>query len=466
MSPGFDELEDVRRRLVQIESSYTRLLDHLPGMAYRCVIVSGDFDYRLEFVSQGSKRLLNIDPSQLLEPHWNTIERMMLPEDLARVRREMRDRIVAQEPYQVTYRLTLPTGDKWIWDQGEGVYDSEGKAHYLEGIMLDVSEQKLQEISLKAENQQLRSSVKSYYGLGDIVGTSPPMQTVYGLMLKSAKSDTNVIIYGETGVGKDLVAKTIHDLSARQGKYIPVNCAAIPDQLLESEFFGHIKGAFSGANSSHMGYLASAHNGTLFLDEIGELPLHLQVKLLRAIESKMYTPVGANEPRHSDFRLVAATNQDLREMVRQKTMRADFYYRIHVLAINMPPLRERLGDISLLIDAHLKKRGEGGGIPARLRIAMERHQWPGNIRELQNFIDRYITFGEEAACEQGNLDCDQQSLLDVAPDMLLEDALAKVEQRMISKALERCLNHRGDCARMLGLNLRTLQRKMKEHGIG
>ena len=189
-----------------------------------------------------------------------------------------------------------------------------------------------------------------------MVGQSEPMRQLYSQILRAAETDSNVIIYGETGCGKDLVARSIHEYSGRKGNYVPVNCGAIPEQLLESEFFGHVKGAFSGAHANKDGYIGAAHGGTLFLDEIGELPLHLQVKLLRAIENKMYTPVGDNKPRKSSFRLIAATNQDLARMVREKKMRSDFYYRVHVLSITLPPLRERQGDIPLLVDAWMERR--------------------------------------------------------------------------------------------------------------
>jgi len=166
------------------------------------------------------------------------------------------------------------------------------------------------------------------------------MRRMYERIIKAAETDTTVIIYGETGSGKDVTARAIHSLSGGNGPYVPVNCGAIPESLMESEFFGHVRGAFTGASSSKEGYIAAANGGTLFLDEIGELPLHLQVKLLRTLENHTYTPVGSNTPRSSTFRLIAATNQDLAEMVKAKKMRADFYYRVHVLAITLPPLRE------------------------------------------------------------------------------------------------------------------------------
>lgn len=444
-----------------VHASYARLLNHLPGLVYRCKIVK-DYNYILEVVSQGSYDLLGLTPEEMVRESWNTIERMMLPEDLRRVRTLIRDSLVAHEPYQIMYRLTLPSGKvKWVWDQGEGVYDAEGRPCALEGLMMDVSEQKFQELALQEENRRLKTSVDKLYGLGAIVGKSEPMRRVYNLILKAAESDINVIIYGETGCGKDLAARAIHEYSGRKGAYIPVNCGAIPESLLESEFFGHMKGSFSGAHANKEGYIAAAHNGTLFLDEVGELPIHLQVKLLRAIENKMYTPVGSHTPKVSAFRLVAATNQDLARMVREKKTRSDFYYRLNVLSITLPPLCERTGDIPLLVDAWCERKGVHLSIPLRVRLAMEHYDWPGNVRELHNFLDRYAAFGEAALEGLGDAGRAELVFPSLHDGLTLEEATLQLEERMIRETLERCHWRRGETARRLGLNLRTLQRKMK-----
>ena len=457
---------------INVEKSYRRLLNHLPGMAYRCRILNTDADendylqYELEFVSKGSYELLGVPAEDMVLDHHNTIERMTHPDDLAPSRKAIHDSIVAHEPYQVMYRLLLPSGRvKWLWDQGEGVYDDAGVLRYLEGLIMDVSEQKFQEMALREENRELRTSVINLYGLGSIVGKSEPMRRVYSQILKAAETDSNVIIYGETGCGKDLAAKSIHEYSGRKGRYVPVNCGAIPEQLLESEFFGHVKGAFSGAHANKEGYIGAANGGTLFLDEIGELPLHLQVKLLRAIENKMYTPVGGNTPKESSFRLIAATNQDLSKMVREKTMRSDFYYRVNVLSITLPPLRERHGDIALLVEAWLEKRALNLILPPHVRLAVEQYDWPGNVRELHNFLDRYLAFGDEALLSLG--DAGRADLLLNTPQGIsLDQAVLQLEERMIRQALEKCRWHRGKAAEELGLNLRTLQRKMRRMSGG
>lgn len=454
-----------------VQESYSRLLNHLPGMAYRCRVIknaadSEHIEYILEFASRGSFDLLGIPAEDMVRHNFNTIERMMHQDDLQKTRRTIYDSIVAHQSYQLMYRVSLPSGKlKWIWDQGEGVFDAKGILCYLEGLMMDISEQKFQELELQEENRLLKASVSNLYGLGNIIGKSEAMRQVYNLILKAAETDTNVIIYGETGSGKDLVAKAIHEYSGRKGKYVPVNCGAIPEQLLESEFFGHTKGAFSGAHATKEGYIGAADNGTLFLDEIGELPIHLQVKLLRAIENKMYTPVGGNTPRESSFRLIAATNQDLAKMVLEKKMRSDFYYRVHVLSITLPPLRERHGDLPLLVEAYMERKGITCALPLEVRLMMEHYDWPGNVRELHNFLDRYTNFGDVALESLGGVGRTDLLFPALTDGLTLENATLQLEERLIRQALERCHWRRGDAATALGLNLRTLQRKMKRLGM-
>ncbi|MBQ7739243.1 MAG: sigma 54-interacting transcriptional regulator, partial [Desulfovibrionaceae bacterium] len=321
---------------LRVQARLEKLLNRLPCLVYRCKLeyepkdgFLPNFSYRLEYVSAGSEQLLGIPPSDMVNKRWNTVERMTIHHDLERTRKQIYDKIVAHEPWQVMYRLILPDGTvKWVWDQGEALYDEANQPLYVEGIMLDVSEQKFLELSLQEENLQLKSNLENADRLGPIVGKSAAMRTVYARIMKAAETEANVLLYGETGCGKDVVARTIHQYSARKGNYVAVNCGAIPENLLESEFFGFSKGAFTGATTNKEGFLAAANNGTLFLDEIGELPLNLQVKLLRVLETKTYTPLGSNLTKHSQFRLIAATNRDLAALVREGKARADFYYRI------------------------------------------------------------------------------------------------------------------------------------------
>ena len=459
-----------------VEESYVRLLNHLPGLAYRCrvgrtdPIVSERLEYTLEFVSKGSYDLLGIPAEDMVRNNNNTIERMMHPDDLQKTRRNMYDSIVAHQPYQVMYRVSLPSGRlKWIWDQGEGVFDADGELRYLEGLMMDISEQKFQELELKEENRQLKASVSNLYGLGNIVGKSEAMRRVYGLILKAAETDTNVIIYGETGSGKDLVAKAIHEYSARKGNYVPVNCGAIPESLFESELFGYKKGAFTGATADKKGYLDQADGGTLFLDELGEISLMGQVKLLRAIEHGGFTPVGGAQIHRPDVRIIAATNRDLLERVNEGAMRRDFYYRIHVIPIHLPPLRERKADIPLLVEHFLKaypsnKRFEY--MDSEMLHAFMLYDWPGNVRELQN-VYQYLSLGTARLGDTVIGETTAQAAASEAPEdsLTLAEALSRFEKVYLLNALKKNNWKRGPTADSLGMDRRTLFRKMKDFGL-
>ncbi len=486
-----ESMEQIQHRLAEVEGSLARLLNHLPGVAYRCEVREDEgYTYTLVFISKHCKTILEVEPEEVYANPTNIIERMMPEEDRRHVRAVMHESIAAGVPYEIYYRIRPASGrERWIWDQGEGVYDAGGNCRHIEGIMMDVTDQKNRELSLKAENRTLRRSIKNAYGLGRIIGKSDAMQHMYGLLLKAAESDAGVVLYGETGVGKDLAAQTIHDLSGVKGRYVPVNWGAIPEHLMESEFFGHVRGAFSGAVAGNPGHLAAADGGTLFLDEVAELPLKLQVKLLRAIESKTYTPVGSSEARRSNFRLISATNQNLHAMVQSKAMREDFFYRIHVLAVHVPPLRGRRGDLPLLIDAYAKKRGISDPIPVDLLACMEQYAWPGNIRELHNSLDRYWAFGdlgidfsgaghylEPGASRRAGIaeahkaalpaDAAQDEQSREAPsDSSLRAATGELEKKRIKAALDACHWRKGKAAEALGVTMRTLQRKMKKHGM-
>ncbi len=341
------------------------------------------------------------------------------------------------------------------------------------------------------------ASLQDHSRFYDLVGNSENMREVYRQIIQAAKCDANVVIFGETGTGKDLVARTIHSLCERQGPYVPVNCGAIPGELMESEFFGHKRGAFSGALNDRKGYLAAADGGTLFLDEVGEIDPKLQIKLLRVLETKRYTALGDPTPRLSNFRLIAATHRDLKEMVREGRMRSDFYYRIHVLPIYVPPLRDRLEDIPLLVETFLPLYA-GKSRPPRLTPSMLRqlkeHHWPGNIRELQNVLQRLVTFGKIMFSDPGTpelpgipglpglpgmsglsglpglsgLEDDQYSSMngsEMAGSASLDEAVELLEKRMIQNALERSRWRKSAAAALLGLTLRTLQRKIRRYGL-
>ena len=374
-------------------------------------------------------------------------------------------------------------GRFWASLYSRPVYDDRGNLTFIEGIITDVTEkiramEALHERGeyLRKENIRLRSNIKDRYRFGNIVGKSPLMQEVYELILRAAATDVNVIIYGESGTGKELVARATHDMSDRKGKrFVPVNCGAIPQNLLESEFFGYKKGAFTGAIGDKGGYLDLADEGTLFLDELGEMDLNIQAKLLRAIEGGGYTPVGGTEEKSSNMRIIAATSRDLKDHVKNGLMREDFYYRVHIIPITLPPLRERREDIPLLIDHFLKIYGYEKELPPLTGAVLEKMQgynWPGNVRELENTLHRYATLKkldflgssskEQAASPAPSVDLSSDSEKTTPK---LRDFVAVQEKKYIMQLLEQNQWNRSKVASILGISRRYLFTKMRNFGI-
>lgn len=321
---------------------------------------------------------------------------------------------------------------------------------------------------LQKEVSLLRSSLKECFRFGDIIGKSQAMQEVYEAILKAAGAKANVIIYGESGTGKELTARAIHQMSSReQNRFVTVNCGAIPENIIESEFFGYKKGAFTGAHADKLGYLDHANGGTLFLDEVGELSLNMQVKLLRVIDGGCFIPLGSLENRRVDVRVIAATHRNLKELIKGRFMREDFFYRVHIIPIYLPPLRERKEDIPLLIDFFVKKYdGHCPPISGKILDQFLDHDWPGNVRELQNVIHRYISMNKidftgspKAKTRPGKAKTQSPK----AGNIL--NAMASYEREVIEEALDRCHWNRTQAAASLGINRKTLFIKMNKYGL-
>lgn len=343
----------------------------------------------------------------------------------------------------------------------------------------DITANKLKEIEIKKESEhlrqeniKLRSSIKERFRFGNIIGKSSSMQEVYELILKAGASDANVIIYGASGTGKELVAHALHKVSNNvDKKLVSVNCGAIPENLLESEFFGHVKGAFTGADTDAHGYLDLADGGTLFLDEIGELSIDLQVKLLQVTDKGCYSPVGSNRTRTSTFRIIAATNKDLVDLVNKGLMREDFFYRINVIPISLPPLRNRKEDIPLLIDHFMKKYGgnKPPSIPGEIMDAIYNYHWPGNIRQLQNVLHRFITLNKLEFIGASNansieLEGVSKAIMD-QKGQKLHAAIKDFERKLIVRTLHKNNWHKSQVASILDINRKTLFKKIKQHNI-
>lgn len=400
--------------------------------------------------------------------------------ELYRNKKGQKSSIVPNAWEASSYFPALGGKSRHIYFLAAPIISEQGEMIGAVETLQDISQQKQLEMYLKQESDQLRqenirlkSAMTERYRFGEIIGKSESMQEVYELIIKAAASDSNVIVYGESGTGKELVARAIHDLSTRKDKeFVMVNCSAIPETLVESEFFGYRRGAFTGAHQDNPGYLCAADGGTLFLDEVGDLNVNMQVKLLRAIEGGGYSPLGSSDTQNSDFRIIAATNRDLEELLAQGKIREDFFYRIHIIPIHLPPLRERKGDLPHLIDHFLKFYGGGkktSFIPGKVYEALQSYDWPGNVRELQNVLRRYLAINKidltrkstpagsnEHEAEMVEIDFNANDLRSV---------IRQFEKNVILKALDNTHWHRGKAASAMGISRKTLFRKMKDHEL-
>jgi len=378
----------------------------------------------------------------------------------------------------VRQEVKSPHEDRWYSAVRTPIFDSDRTVVKVQSIVLDITDRKLAEEAvaasakhLRKENLRLRSTIRERYKFGDIVGKSEVMQEVYELILNAAATSVHVMVYGESGTGKELVARAIHTMSDRSSKpFVPVNCGAISESIVESEFFGYKKGAFTGAGADKKGFLDIADEGTLFLDEIGEISLNMQVKLLRAIEGSGYTPVGGTLVSKPNIRIVAATNRNLKELVHKGLMREDFYYRVHIIPIKLPPLRKRKDDLPLLIDHFLSMYAddkEVAPITGRILAAFTRYHWPGNIRELQNVLKRYVTLKKVDFMELMEAETEDWEAEEALPDsgMGLTAAVDAFEMRVIENALEKTRWQKGRTAEILGIHRKTLFTKMRKYEL-
>jgi len=336
-----------------------------------------------------------------------------------------------------------------------------------------VVEKALERRDLASENKRLRDRLETRRRFDNMVGESEPMQKVYNQVEMVADSDVTVLLTGESGTGKELVARAIHHKSRRaDGPFITLNCGALPESLFESELFGYEKGAFTGALTTKMGRFELANGGTLLLDEVGELSLKLQVDFLRVLETKEFRRLGGTKLIKVDTRIVAATNRNLEEAVKQGTFREDLYYRLNVVPIRLPSLRDRGDDIPLLVERFLQEFCAQHQIKPReiSREAMRllrRYAWPGNIRQLKNLMERLVVTVGDAVVQPEHLPEEiQASKADVHTMLvLLGTALEDIEHQVIARTLKEVTNHREKAAKILGISLRTLQYKIKTYGI-
>ncbi len=351
----------------------------------------------------------------------------------------------------------------------EGAYDFITKPIKRAPLLKTIAKA-LEKQKLVRENRELRRLLEESQGSRTLVGNSAPFRQMRDLLNQVAQSEANILIYGESGTGKEVVARAIHKASARaQGPFIPVNSAALPESIIEAELFGYVKGAFTGADSPRQGRFSKANHGTLFLDEIGELKPQIQIKLLRILQEGVFEPVGSDKPVKTDFRLLAATNKDLKKEVAEGRFREDLYYRLNVISMTIPPLRDRMEDIPLLA-AHFIERASAKNkktmkaiSDAALDILTSWH-WPGNVRELENVIERGVVLARGDIMEHTDLPPEMQT----APTRELSITvpvglpLEQVERRLIRETLKMTNGNKKDAAKLLGIAVRTIYRRIAE----
>ncbi len=361
-----------------------------------------------------------------------------------------------------------------------GIYDYLTKPIDLDELSI-IIRRALKEQQLIHENIDLKEKLQKTYRFENIIGVSGKMQEVFRKVIKVAKTNATVLIRGESGTGKELIARAIHFQSDRKEKpLVEINCASIPETLLESELFGHEKGAFTGAYKSKKGKFEIAHQGTLFLDEIGELPQGVQAKLLRVLQDRTFTRVGGVENIEVDVRLLAATNADLEKAIKEGRFREDLYYRLNVIPIYIPPLRERPEDIGPLIDHFIKKysmknKREIKGITREARDLLFQYSWPGNIRELENAIENAVVMAESDVIQvqdlPGYLQTKQMRKDSVLlpsiekENLTFKERLDLFECEIIRQTIEECGGNKTQAAKKLGFTLRTLRNKLKKCNI-
>ncbi|HEV7966040.1 MAG TPA: sigma-54 dependent transcriptional regulator [Candidatus Acidoferrales bacterium] len=352
-----------------------------------------------------------------------------------------------------------------------GAVDYVTKPFHIDDLRARL-ERVARDMDLDRENRLLREQLHSKPGFGGMIGVSAKMQRVYKMIEKVSQHEYPVLILGESGTGKELVAKSIHYSGIRKERpFAPVDCSSLVPTLIESELFGYVKGAFTGAMQSKQGLLEAAQGGTLFLDEIGDMPIDLQAKLLRALQEREVKPVGSTERRHINIRIIAATNRDLESAIRTGGFRQDLYFRLNVVQIKLPPLRERKSDIQLMVVSFLEKFSDPHGPPRTISDdAMRRliaYDWPGNVRELENAIERAVAMGSGPIVHVGDLPSSlHYPSSERVPDKDELLPMEELERRAILRTLRETGGDKLAAARMLGIGKTTLYRKLKQYHGG
>jgi two-component system, NtrC family, response regulator PilR len=382
------------------------------------------------------------------------------------------------EAVSVVIMTAYATAETAVQALKEGAYDYIIKPFKVDELR-HLVQKALEERRLRGENLRLRREIEQRYQFGNLIGKSPRMQEVFSTIARLGDSKATVLVTGESGTGKELVAKAIHFNSNRKDRpFVTVNCGAIPQELMESELFGHVKGAFTGAVAAKQGLFEVADGGSLFLDEVSELPLHLQVKLLRVLEDPEIRPVGGVKAVRVDVRIVAASNRDLPQAVATKAFREDLFYRLNVISLHLPALRERREDIPLLVKHFLDKFGAASGAPPKLispeaLSAFERYPWPGNVRELENVIERAVTLEPDAVIRPESLPdsmsgphAPEVGHIELPPEGLdLDAVMERIERDLLGQALRRTDGIQSRAAQLLRTSFRSFRYRLQKYGL-
>jgi formate hydrogenlyase transcriptional activator len=463
------DIEDLKRaeaKLRQDEQELRRMLDAIPQ-----AIVVLSREGRAVYANQTTLEYTGLTMDEVAAPDFR--ERVFHPEDVARLEEERRQALARAVPFENEHRARRHDGQyRWFLIHYAPLLDDEGRVLHWYATGTDIEDRKRGELRVQSENLALREDIDSSSMFEEIVGSSNALRRVLAEVVRVAPVNSTVLITGETGTGKELIARAIHKRSPRASRaFIRVNCAAIPPSLIASELFGHEKGAFTGATQRRLGRFEAADGGTIFLDEVGDLPAETQVALLRVLQEREFERIGGTATISVDVRVLAAANRDLKPAVARGDFRADLYYRLNVVPIRLPPLRERLDDLPLLVDYLVQRYATKTGrrfnrVTKSTLDLLRSYSWPGNIRELQNVIERAVVLseGETFSVEASWLGDPQHSA--TAPRPL--STVADRERELIETALAQCggrIAGPSGAAAKLGVPRQTLDSKIKALGI-
>jgi transcriptional regulator with PAS, ATPase and Fis domain len=435
-------------------------------------VVCVDTDGRITFLSRSNEKFYNLKPGEAIGKHVTEVIEKSRLHVVAKTGKPEVGVImkVKDGEYRVVERIPIKKGGKVIGAIGKIMFDDIEKAK----VLIERINRLQNEVSTFRE--QIRDLFQAKYTFSDIIGQSTPMERVKNVARKAAHTTSTVLIQGESGTGKELFAHAIHNASPRRKfPFVRVNCASIPPELFESEFFGYEEGAFTGARRrGKKGQFQLAHQGTIFLDEVSELPIYVQAKLLRVLQEKEVMKIGSDKPIQVDFRLIASTNKNLEQMVNLSRFREDLFYRLNVLTLTLPPLRNRGTDLEILVTHFVRELNAKLGTRVRgfsdeAWEILHAYEWKGNVRELRNVVERVLTVCQDDTVEASHLHSyflpnhftEKES---VETPLLLKGALIAAERKAITRALDTAKGNKNQASRLLGISRSSLYQKMKEYG--